>query len=279
MLFDVHDYRPEEVTVKMDANKILVNAKHEEIVSGSSVSREYSRTVNLPNEVDPMTLQCTMGPDGILSVEAPLPVPKYSAVKDSTALPVKVAASDSPSQPSAFPSALRGAGHPPTDPAHKPVVTFLQNSGASPSPSLSAQQATPASSFQTSSARDVSGGVPGYSKVTPPFQAFSSPSSYSPTAAKGSPVMSVDKDGRFKLEVEIEDFRPEELTVKTQDQRVVVCARREEKSGNRTSCRELSREYTLPDTVDPLTIKAFFTDGGKLIVEAPYKDGSHVTGR
>ncbi|PVD33207.1 hypothetical protein C0Q70_04458 [Pomacea canaliculata] len=91
--------------------------------------------------------------------------------------------------------------------------------------------------------------------------------------------MSVDKDGRFKLEVEIEDFRPEELTVKTQDQRVVVCARREEKSGNRTSCRELSREYTLPDTVDPLTIKAFFTDGGKLIVEAPYKDGSHVTGR
>jgi HSP20 family molecular chaperone IbpA len=76
--------------------------------------------------------------------------------------------------------------------------------------------------------------------------------------------------GQFRLEIDIEDFKPEELTVKTQDKRVLVCARRQVVQGNRASTRELSREHTIPDTVDPLTIKAFFTDTGKLIVEAPY---------
>jgi hypothetical protein len=45
VLFDVHEYRPEEVSVKMDAHKIMVSAKHEAKQGGSSVSREYSREV------------------------------------------------------------------------------------------------------------------------------------------------------------------------------------------------------------------------------------------
>nr|KAG5685611.1 hypothetical protein BaRGS_022175 [Batillaria attramentaria] len=229
VLFDVHDYRPEEVAVKMDANKIMVSARHEATQGGSSVSREYSREVKIPNDLDPMTLQCTMGPDGILTVEAPLPVPKYSAIKDSTALPVSLLTV----------TPVRGP--------HRVIP-----------------------------------------KSVHPFQTFSNqqtPSNFSPPIKHGSggrigsPVVS--HDGKFKMEIDIEDFKPEELTVKTQDRKVVVCARREEKTGNRTSTRELSREHTLPDTVDPLTIKAFFTDGGKLIVEAPYRDAapSQITGR
>jgi hypothetical protein len=54
---------------------------------GVSVSNG-SQQVQIPHELDPMTLQCTMGPDGILAVEAPIPAPSYAAVRDAT-LPVR----------------------------------------------------------------------------------------------------------------------------------------------------------------------------------------------
>ncbi|ESP04167.1 hypothetical protein LOTGIDRAFT_69271, partial [Lottia gigantea] len=85
----------------------------------------------------------------------------------------------------------------------------------------------------------------------------------------------INKESNFKVEIDIEDFAPEELTVKTLDKKVVVSGRREVKEANRSSTKELSREYNIPETVDPITVKAFFTDGGRLIVEAPYKTNTN----
>lgn len=384
VLFDVHDYRPEEVSVKMDTHKIMVTARHEAKQGGSSVSREYSRQVRIPSDIDPMTLQCTMGPDGILAVEAPIPAPSYAAVQDSaTTLPIKTASpgssSSSPASSSAATSAgtaaaatagpgaaagtasAAAAGAPlqqqssstasssyqtyqqaqqlpqrggsgnlgpePVLPAgFKPVSAPFQNSTPPPpsqgsaaslgtsssssssqhhqhlqqQPQQQQQQQQPSQkvssstvSSSQSSFLDNSGLLSGFPKMSPPFQPLSAgqppapgfsppmPSGVVGGGRIGSPVVS-SETGKFKLEIDIEDFRPEELTVKTQDKRVVVCARREEKSGTRSSTRELSREHTIPDSVDPLTIKAFFTDGGKLIIEAPYREAgmqSQVTGR
>ncbi|KAK3101907.1 hypothetical protein FSP39_007248 [Pinctada imbricata] len=81
--FNVHEYKPEEVNVKMDADKLIVYAKHEEKDGHKSVSREFSREVNIPKEVDPMALQCTISKDGILTAEAPMPVPGYQQITDS----------------------------------------------------------------------------------------------------------------------------------------------------------------------------------------------------
>ena len=46
--FDVSEFQPEEVTVKVQDNKLIVNAKHEEKTAQTSVSREYSRQVRSP---------------------------------------------------------------------------------------------------------------------------------------------------------------------------------------------------------------------------------------
>lgn len=367
VLFDVRDYRPEEVSVKMDAHKIMVSARHEAKQSGSSVSREYSREVRIPQELDPMTLQCTMGPDGVLAVEAPIPAPSYAAVRDQTlpvrtgspasasgggitglaaVAPLQQSASSSTSSSSSYHAAYQpppraavtSAPLPePSLPAgFKPVPVPFQSaappasalgpssvSGAAsnslnqhPQPKLSSVSTTSSQQTSYSSRADSSspllsqGFGAASAKPNPPqFQSSAgqqaapgfSPPSYSPpvraggggvvggaqgplisgvgassvsTAGRiGSPVVASDSPGQFKLEIDIEDFKPEELTVKTQDRRVVVCAKREEVSGTRASTRELSREHTIPDSVDPLTIKAFFTDGGKLIIEAPYMAG------
>ncbi len=83
--------------------------------------------------------------------------------------------------------------------------------------------------------------------------------------------MSTATEKKFRIETDIEDFSPEDLTVKTLDKKIVITARKEMKTGNRTSTREMNREFHIPENVDPYTVKAFFTDGAKLILEAPYR--------
>ncbi|GAB1598539.1 major egg antigen-like [Argonauta hians] len=195
--FDVRDFKPEEVNVKMDVDKMQVHAKHESKTGGSSVSREYSRSVNIPKDIDPMNLQCTMSNDGVLSIEAPLPLPEYAAVNDSS------------SRASSVASAM-----------------------STPPPKCS----TPPSSVNTSATR-------------PP----------------------VVEEKKYKDEIDIEDYKPEEITVKTLDKKLVITARREEKIGNRTTTKNMSKESTIPDNVDPLSVKAFFADNGRLLIEAVYK--------
>ncbi|XP_046340725.1 serine/arginine repetitive matrix protein 1-like [Haliotis rufescens] len=331
--FNVKDYKPEEVNVKMDANKIIVQAKHEENSGGASVSREYCREVNIPKEIDPLALQCSISPEGKLTVEAPVPVPDYQ--KDAP-----VPAPDYQREaPVPAPDYQREAPVPAPDyqrEAHVPAPDYLreapgtptkisisQSSNASHSPYHSGTS-SPASFQHPQQQQRVS--TPPYkpqpTQFTPPpvnqpqqfqsppssgqFQQPSSGSSYgqypshpgssgqfqvppyqgqshsktpqafntsvvnsSSTQRTASPVGFPEK--KFKVEADIEDFNPEDLTVKTQDKKIVITARKEVKTGNRTSTREMSREFAIPENVDPYSVKAFFTEGGKLILEAPYR--------
>lgn len=107
------------------------------------------------------------------------------------------------------------------------------------------------------------------SASSPRVHTLDSHFSPSPTYARSQPV-SVETEKKYKVEVDIEDFKPEDLTVKTVDKKLLVSAKREERIGNRSSTKEMSREFQLPDMVDPTTVKAYFSDNGKLLVEAPY---------
>jgi len=73
--FDVSQYGPEEIIVKTIDNKLLVQAKHEENKDGRSVYREYNREFLLPQGTDPEQIKSSLSKDGILTVEAPLPIP------------------------------------------------------------------------------------------------------------------------------------------------------------------------------------------------------------
>jgi len=73
--FDLSQYTPEEIIVKTVDNKLLVQAKHEQNKDGRSVFREYNREFMLPQGTDPELIKSSLSKDGILTVEAPLPVP------------------------------------------------------------------------------------------------------------------------------------------------------------------------------------------------------------
>lgn len=257
--FNVATYKPEEVNVKIDTNKLIVHAKHEEKSDNKSVSREYSREVDLPRDIDAMALQCSISTDGVLTVEAPMPGPQFGAIKEAD-VPRPIP-KEHIIQTSSMPSVSSGARN--TPPPAQPPQETLQHQQ---------QPQKHSSTFTTF----LSGAQPQKSQTThhvtshppqSPPQAMSTPPP-PPTQSSFSNIQ--ESDRKFKIDVDIEDFAPEELTVKTVDRKLVISAKREEKLGNRTSTKELNREIHLPETVDPYSVKAFFSDTGKLIVEAPY---------
>lgn len=84
-------------------------------------------------------------------------------------------------------------------------------------------------------------------------------------------------DGTRELRLEIEvgkNYKPEDISVKTVDAKIVIHARHEEKIGNRTSFSEFNKEYVLPDTVDPFTVNSYLLETGKLVIEAPLQPES-----
>lgn len=266
--FNVATYKPEEVSVKIDTNKLVVHAKHEEKSDNKSVSREYSREVDLPRDIDAMALQCAISTDGVLTVEAPMPSPQYGAIKDGSLPRAVHIPKEHIIQTSTSPSVSSGASN--TPPPVQQQQQGLQNQQQ--------QQQKHSSTFTTFLSGAPSGESQQKFQTTQPVTSHPPQSPLQPVSTPPPPPPPQtssfgnvhESDRKFKVDVDIEDFAPDELSVKTVDRKLVISAKREEKLGNRTSTKELNREIHLPDTVDPYAVKAFFSDTGKLIVEAPY---------
>ncbi len=78
--FDVSQFKPEEISVRIENDKLIVHAKHEESSDASNISREFKRQFDIPKHVDGQKLQSTLSKDGILQIEAPVPAPAYKQI-------------------------------------------------------------------------------------------------------------------------------------------------------------------------------------------------------
>lgn len=79
---------------------------------------------------------------------------------------------------------------------------------------------------------------------------------------------------KFAINVNARNFAPEEISVMTQDNCVIVQAKHEEMSDDSGGYvkREFTRRYVLPEDVDPLTVKCHLMPDGLLALEAPRKN-------
>lgn len=64
-------FKPEELTVDVDGDKLIVNGKHVESREGESVERQFSRVIRLPKEVDHGKIKCELDDKGELSISIP----------------------------------------------------------------------------------------------------------------------------------------------------------------------------------------------------------------
>ncbi|XP_037508223.2 protein lethal(2)essential for life isoform X2 [Rhipicephalus sanguineus] len=86
-----------------------------------------------------------------------------------------------------------------------------------------------------------------------------------------SPLIQDAEDGtkQLKLRFDVSQYAPEEIVVKTIDNRLQVHAKHEEKSENRSVYREYNREFLLPKGTNPEQIKSQLSKDGVLTIEAP----------
>lgn len=68
----VHNFAPNEISVKAIDKNIIVEAKHEDRPDEhGDVSRHFRRTYRLPEGFDPSDIVTTISSDGILTIKAP----------------------------------------------------------------------------------------------------------------------------------------------------------------------------------------------------------------
>ncbi|ESO02197.1 hypothetical protein HELRODRAFT_106514 [Helobdella robusta] len=203
--FDVSQFSPDEINVKTQDNKLIVQAKHEEKGGDKTISREFSRQVDIPSNVDPLKLQSTLSKDGILQVEAPVCIPTYDTITSTV---------------------NSGNNLERTTTQHPVTFTDIKLSNIMPG---------------LGSALD-----------------------------KDSCISEQEGKKIFRIAIDIgTDFVPDDLMVKTVDRKLSVHAKHQEVTATKTSCKEFSREFDLPDTVDPNTVTASLTAEGRLLLEAP----------
>lgn len=74
---------------------------------------------------------------------------------------------------------------------------------------------------------------------------------------------------KFQVQLDVSQFRPEDVKVSLSGNQLTVRARSEVKEGSSTYVREFSHSVALPDDVDPDTVRSVLLADGSLSIEAP----------
>ncbi|XP_051162796.1 protein lethal(2)essential for life [Leptopilina boulardi] len=87
----------------------------------------------------------------------------------------------------------------------------------------------------------------------------------------GASTIQTDKD-KFQVILDVQQFSPEEITVKTRDNFVIVEAKHEEKQDEHGFvARSFIRRYVLPTTHDVMQVTSYLSSDGVLTITAPQK--------
>lgn len=78
-------------------------------------------------------------------------------------------------------------------------------------------------------------------------------------------------EGKFQVEFDVQDFRPEDLSIKTEGDVLIVLAKRETKTetGGSFVSKQFEQRFTLPSGVKPESITSALSKDGVLTVTAP----------
>ncbi|ESO93140.1 hypothetical protein LOTGIDRAFT_98752, partial [Lottia gigantea] len=82
-------------------------------------------------------------------------------------------------------------------------------------------------------------------------------------------VKRADGSEALELQLDLSNFKPEEITVKTSGKELAVHAKHEEKSENSSVYQEYCRKFVLPDNVNPELVESTFSKDGILTITGP----------
>jgi HSP20 family molecular chaperone IbpA len=76
----------------------------------------------------------------------------------------------------------------------------------------------------------------------------------------------------YRINVDVDGFKPEEITISLKENILTIQAKMERKAEDGSKFQqEFTRELSLPENVDPTSLKSFLGNDGVLNIEASYK--------
>lgn len=79
----------------------------------------------------------------------------------------------------------------------------------------------------------------------------------------------------LQVNLDVQQFKPDQITVKTVDNTVVIEGKHEERQDEHGYIsRQFQRRYVLPDNVDPAAVVSALSSDGVLTISAPKKQQS-----
>ncbi|CAH8535075.1 unnamed protein product [Dicrocoelium dendriticum] len=219
--FDVSDFRPEEISVSIRGDEVLVTAKSEQNTTSGSSCKEYTKTVKLPESADDILADCTLTSDGVLTFCCPL---KQNILLPKTASSAEAVRIQNASVGNSQNTSL-------TDQVKYPSDRIFTHR---------VETETPAQSHLSYPSRSVHGSLFSLSSLKP----------------------------KYRVEIPMDpDYLPEDIQIRTLNHRIYITVRHQERNSHRTSVKEFSKEYDLPDNVDPENLKAKLV-AGTLYIES-----------
>ena len=295
--FDLHGFKPNEISVRAEGDKLSVFAKHEEQVGkGGKTARQFNRQVDIPYNVDPDKLESHLSTEGILSVEAPIEEVSRAPTKPAVRVETTVHGHAFPElEPPYMPPGYHSVVHESTTPTyHRSIVretpgysrvvrTHTSGSGRpyishSISPPSNVKpilyQGDPASQYH-SVMRSMSPG--GGRVVSTTTTTRSSPKMHHKVFNYNKASVDDTEYGRkLRLVVDLGGkYKPEEISLKFVGQKLHLQAKHEEKVGGRTSRCEFSREFDIPEEIEMRTARAMMGDDGKIHVGGSAKENEN----
>merc|ERR1711942_310805 len=250
---DVTSYRPEDLDVKVEGNSIIITAKQEIQEQGGTRTRVFEQKFSLPSGVKAELVKSSLTREGVLMITAPK---GNVAAKQSYTESVENKM-DKVLDPNSWEEDDRRRAS-----NFDSAFNDMRKGSAFDSALSSTRQGSMFDSSRPSIFdRDRSGSL--FDRDERSLFAANS-------EQNGISRVQYDDDS-YKILVNVENYKPEELVIKTVDNTVIVEAKHEEKTpeGRSYSTQSFNQSFTLPRGVNPESVTSALSKEGVLTISAP----------
>jgi len=257
---DAQNYKPDELDVKVEGNNIIIVAKQTVQESGGTRTRVFEQKFSMPSGVQSDKVTSSLSRDGVLVITAPRGVANPQASQSYTR-----------SIENSMNKVMSPSSWEDQDKSDHNTSQISQDSGRV---SMQDSRGSILDTTRPSMLDDTSGFFDRKGSLFDHENSILASNSES-----GISRVEYDNDN-YKIHVNVKDFGPEELVVKTVDNTVKVEAKHEEKtaSGNSYSTRSFSQSFTLPRGANPDAISSSLSKEGVLTISAPLPKSARVGG-
>merc|ERR1711970_1426680 len=250
---DVTSYRPEDLDVKVEGNSIIITAKQEIQEQGGTRTRVFEQKFSLPSGVKAELVKSSLTREGVLMITAPK---GNAAAKQSYTESVENKM-DKVLDPNSWEDDDRRRTS-----AFDSSMNDMRKGSAFDSALSSTRQGSMFDSPRPS--------IFDHDRSNSIFDRDERSLFAANSEQNGISRVQYDDDS-YKIHVNVEKYKPEELVIKTVDNTVIVEAKHEEKTpeGRSYSTHSFNQSFTLPRGVNPESVTSALSKEGVLTISAP----------